>query len=181
MLLGPGSVRVVIRPGLQQISGDIWRPNGQYSGLQIGSAVQPYIKLHGSTDWETESGSSVLIMGNAKSGSIEKFPLLRWYHQEFESHLRRGNAKLMVIGYSFQDEHINKVILDASNACGLKTFIIDPLGRAVLRDPKMRNASVRAPRDIEDITIIGELRRTLKEIFGGDRFAVGEIARFFET
>jgi hypothetical protein len=177
----PGRLRAVVRPGLRKISDDIWQPNGQYSGLQLGATVQPYIKLHGSTDWESESGTSVLIMGNAKSGAIAKVPLLQWYHQEFERYLRSGNTKLMVIGYSFQDEHINQVIYNASRDCGLKTFIIDPLGTVVLIDRKMSRAFVRPRRDIEEITIIGELRRTLREIFSGDRFAAGEIARFFET
>jgi NADPH-dependent 2,4-dienoyl-CoA reductase/sulfur reductase-like enzyme len=85
----------------------------------------------------------------------------------------------MVIGYSFQDEHINQVICTASKDCGLGTFIVDPRGRSVLADPKMRGAQIPGlPRHVEEIRIVGELRRSLREIFGGDRFATGEIDKF---
>jgi hypothetical protein len=124
---------------------NIWRANGQHT-LPFGPLIQPYIKLHGSTNWQCDAGESVLIMGNAKSGAIAKFPVLKWYHEVFETCLRRGNAKLMVIGYSFQDEHINNVICAASKDYKLETFIIDPLGTAVLRDPRMRDAHTQVGR-----------------------------------
>ena len=121
-----------------------------------------------------------MILGNAKSGAISGVPLLKWYHKQFRTCLNGGNARLMVIGYSFQDEHINEVIFSASKDHGLGTFIVDPRGSQVLSDPKMAKAGIPGrPRDIEGITIIGELRRTLTEIFRGDRFAIGEIDRFF--
>jgi len=176
-----GHARQVVRPGLGKVSDQCWRPDGQHS-WPAGSSIQPYIKLHGSTDWEARAGDSLLIMGNAKSGAITNIPLLRWYHDEFERCLRHGTTKLMIIGYSFQDEHINEVIYSASRDCGLRIFIIDPRGRAVLSDPKMAGALIPGPpRAIEEITIIGELRRTLKEMFSGDRFAMGEIRKYFET
>jgi len=178
-----GRVRNATIPGMQRAPADsnIWRANGQHT-LPFGPLIQPYIKLHGSTNWQSDAGESVLIMGNAKSGAIAKFPVLKWYHEVFETCLRRGNAKLMVIGYSFQDEHINNVICAASKDYKLETFIIDPLGTAVLRDPRMRDAHIPGPpRELEDITIVGRIRRTLKEIFSGDRFAVGEIERFFSS
>jgi hypothetical protein len=101
-------------------------------------------------------------------------PLLSWYHEEFRKQLHGGNVRLMVIGYSFQATHINDVTSSASKSTGLGTFIIDPRGSGVLRDPKMANAAIPPSRDIEEIRIIGELRRTLREIFGGDTFAIGE-------
>ena len=85
----------------------------------------------------------------------------------------------MVVGYSFQDEHINQVIENASRANGLATYIVDLKGRDVLRDPKMERASIRLKRDIEDIKIIGELRRPLSSVFSTDAFAHGELMRFF--
>jgi hypothetical protein len=38
----------------------------------------------------------------------------------------------MVIGYSFQDEHINAVIERASREHGLGTYVVDLRGREVL-------------------------------------------------
>jgi hypothetical protein len=49
----------------------------------------------------------------------------------------------------------------------------------VLIDPKMARAAIRPKRDIEDIALIGEMRRTLSAVFAGDTFAHGELFRFF--
>jgi hypothetical protein len=86
----------------------------------------------------------------------------------------------MVIGYSFQDEHINSVIERASQQHGLGTYLVDPRGRDVLIDPKMAHAAIRPQRDIENIKLIGELRRPLSTVFGGEAFAHGELLRFFQ-
>jgi len=86
----------------------------------------------------------------------------------------------MVIGYGFQDEHINSVIETASRNHRLGTYLVDPRGRDVLPDPKMARASIRTKRDIEDIKLIGESHRSLSTIFGNDAFAHGELMRFFQ-
>jgi hypothetical protein len=153
-----------------------WRPQGDTT---VRGKIQPYYKLHGSSNWLDATGEPVLIMGSAKSGAIDRFPVLKFYHDTFQTLLRKPNTKLMVIGYSFQDEHINKVICEASARQGLGTFLVDPAGRDVLKDPKMANAMIKAPRDVEDIRLIGELKRSLASIFGNDAFARGEIMRFF--
>jgi hypothetical protein len=85
----------------------------------------------------------------------------------------------MVIGYSFQDEHINAVIELAWREHGLGTYLVDLRGREVLLDPKMARAAIRPKRDIEEIKLIGELRRPLSTVFGSDPFAHGELMRFF--
>lgn len=145
----------------------------------IHPGCQPLYKLHGSSNWETETGERVLIMGGAKSGAIQRFPLLRHYHDQFAAHLRAGNSRLMVIGYSFQDEHINSIIEGASREHGLATYLVDPNGRQVLIDPRMARAAIRPQRDIELIKLIGELRRPLSTVFSGDTFTHGELMRFF--
>ena len=43
----------------------------------------------------------------------------------------------------------------------------------------MAGAAIRPKRDIEDIKIIGELKRPLRAIFRRDVFAHGELIRFF--
>jgi hypothetical protein len=153
-----------------------WRSTDDFT---IHQSCQPLFKLHGSTNWETEAGEPLLIMGNAKSGAIERSPILRHYHTEFAARLRQGNARLMVIGYSFQDDHINSVIEQASRERGLGTYLVDPAGRNALRDLKMDRATIRLQRDIENIKLVGELRRPLSGVFGGDAFAHGELMRFF--
>jgi hypothetical protein len=105
---------------------------------------------------------------------------LRNYHEQFAAKPNGGSTKLMVIGYSFQDEHINAVIDQASRNHGLGTYLVDPRGREILADPKMARAIIKVPRDIEDLKLIGELRRPLSQVFAGDVFAHGELMRFFE-
>jgi hypothetical protein len=85
----------------------------------------------------------------------------------------------MVIGYSFQDEHINAVIERAWKEHGLGTYLVDLRGREVLLDTKMAHAAIKVKRDIEEIKLIGELRRPLSSVFAGDPFAHGELMRFF--
>jgi hypothetical protein len=126
-----------------------------------------------------DSGEPVLIMGSAKTAAIRKQPVLEGYQREFEVRLKQPNTRLMVIGYSFQDEHINTVIETASRNHGLGVYVFDPRGRDVLRDPKMERAAIKVKRDIEDIKLVGELRRPLSGVFGGDAFAHGELMRFF--
>lgn len=53
--------------------------------------------------------------------------VLKWYFAEFQRYLAMGATRLMVIGYGFNDLHINTALLDAAPK-GLKIFIIDPFG-----------------------------------------------------
>jgi hypothetical protein len=163
-------------PGLADPTKLTWRPSGP---VVVPTNIQPYYKLHGSSNWKDEGGDPVLIMGSAKSGAIERFPILRAYHDAFRAISNEPASRLMVIGYSFQDEHINQVICNASANSGLGTFLVDPLGRDVLKDPKMVDAMIKPKRDVEDIKIIGELKRSLSEIFRPEAFAHGELMRFF--
>jgi hypothetical protein len=153
-----------------------WRPTGD---VAFRGKLQPYFKLHGSSNWKDEQGEPVLIMGSAKSGAIDRFPVIKAYHDTFRQMLGQPRTNLMVIGYSFQDDHINRVICDASNRTGLGTFLVDPNGRDALKDPKMAGAAIRPKRDVEDIKIVGELKRPLSAIFRRDVFALGELMRFF--
>lgn len=155
---------------------EYWVPTGTFD---LPRNMQPFVKLHGSTNWHTTAHEKMLIMGNAKTGAIQKFDVLGRYHDFFASSLKQPNAKLMVIGYSFQDEHINKVIVEASDRHGLGTYLVDLRGRDVLPDPKMANAQIKAPRALEGIKLIGELRRPLSTVFSGDKFAHQELMRFF--
>jgi hypothetical protein len=162
--------------GLIDLTQGTWTPT---THLTTGPGFQPLYKLHGSSNWRSEAGEQLLIMGNAKTGAIGRFPVLRSYHEAFAARLNEGNSKLMVIGYSFQDDHINEVIERASREHGLGIYLVNPSGRAVLRDPKLAGAAIYVPRSIEGIKLVGEQRRLLSAIFRGDSFAHGELMRFF--
>jgi hypothetical protein len=103
------------RPILNDPTKLTWRPSPQ---RDIPKRTQPYFKLHGSSNWKLETGDTVMIMGSAKATAIPRFPVLEWYHDEFRARLNQPSAKLMVIGYSFQDEHINRVIHEAHRTHG---------------------------------------------------------------
>ena len=90
----------------------------------------PYFKLHGSLQWRNDS-KHLLLTGKKKEEEISNVPLLTKYMEVFENTL--FNARnLIVIGYSFSDKHINKVIKDACRKNDqLKIHVIDPAARQV--------------------------------------------------
>ena len=62
-----------------------------------------------------------------KSTAIQSQQVLKWYFAEFQRYLGMGATRLMVIGYGFNDPHINNALLETAPR-GLSLFIIDPLG-----------------------------------------------------
>lgn len=83
-----------------------------------------YMKLHGSLGWVSSEGRNRMVIGKNKKEDIEKEPLLNLYFQEFKKALSQDNVKLLVIGYSFIDEHVNECLVDAVNNNKLKLYII---------------------------------------------------------
>lgn len=83
------------------------------------------VKLHGSFNWRTSDGQNMLVVGGGKTEKIQGFPLLEWYAETFRRVLNKGNTRLMIVGYSFGDEHINAAIANAIEHHGLKVFIWD--------------------------------------------------------
>jgi hypothetical protein len=156
--------------GARQDKFAVMEPNPPFT--TFGSGAQPYVKLHGSVNWgESNMGQRILIMGGQKAVSIGLFPILTWYHEEFRKMLLRPSARLMVIGYSFSDSHINDAIAEGLKN-GLKLFIIDPYAMDALKnDPRI--AAARSQ-------LIGFSVRPLDKTFGGDRVAHGQISRFFD-
>jgi hypothetical protein len=151
------------------------------SAFNIEPSCQPYIKLHGSSDWMAgESAGRLFIMGGNKAIEIDQYPLLSWYHEKFQEYLFRPDCRLMVIGYSFGDQHINEAICNAAGKGGLRLFVIDPQGVDVLdkRDPR---AAIRGPaplKDRLDSIIIGASRRPITSTFGDDRVEHSKVMRF---
>jgi hypothetical protein len=155
--------------GARQDKFAVMEPNSPFTNF--GHGAQPYVKLHGSVNWsESNMGKRILIMGGQKAVSIGRYPILTWYHEEFRKMLTRPLARLMVIGYSFGDAHINDAIVEGL-ATGLKLFVIDPYAlKALQNDPRIGKARS---------ALIGYSDRSLKTTFGGDRYAHDQVSKFF--
>ena len=93
-----------------------------------------FIKLHGSYNWRTaEPGEDVMVLGGAKEISIARYPILSFYFDVFRSVCRMEGMRLLVVGYSFRDAHVNEIIAQGVREKGLKLFIIDPKPPSQLR------------------------------------------------
>ncbi len=90
-----------------------------------GFAQIAYVKLHGSQGWLSHGGSDAMVIGTQKASRIESEPLLKWYFSLFDQVLNRPDTRLLIVGYSFRDEHINQCIVKAIDK-GLKLYIISP-------------------------------------------------------
>jgi hypothetical protein len=85
-----------------------------------------YLKLHGSWNWRTSDGKSAMAIGHAKSVLLEREPLLKWHLQTFNHVVTQNDSHLLVIGYGFQDPHINDVIAEGIEKHNLRLFVVDP-------------------------------------------------------
>ena len=86
-----------------------------------------YIKLHGSLGWYSAiAGNKKMVLGNNKLSDIMEEPLLKWYFEIFKEALLRDNVRFFIIGYGFNDKHINQVIAEAVIKHNLKIYIISP-------------------------------------------------------
>lgn len=137
-------------------------PDDEY---QVNDSVQPIYKLHGSVNWFDDQTQNVMVLGYDKQSAIQSQRILRRYHSEFEATLEKPDTRLMVIGYGFADEHINRVIKSRVDAGNLRMFIVDPLGVDVT--DLNRNAAIRPYNPLLNI-IDGYSTRPLRGTFGGD-------------
>jgi hypothetical protein len=154
------------------------------SDFQLSPSIQPYIKLHGSVNWmESNTGQRLLIMGGAKTALIGRFPLLKWYQDEFREALMQPGARLMVMGYSFSDEHINDAIFSAAKNSALKLFIVDPAGVNII-DKRDKSAAIPIPKEalqeVLERQIVGVSTRPISSTFNDDIVENGRLARFFQ-
>jgi SIR2-like domain len=145
------------------------------SNCRIDANLQPYFKLHGSINWVIDDKSGLLmVLGGDKLRFITDQPILDRYQQEFDAYLARPGARLMVIGYGYNDPHINDAISRGVEH-GLKLFIVDPAGMEVLARPiayHFGSAVLRA--------VIGVSERPLSATFNRDQIEHGKLTRFFE-
>jgi hypothetical protein len=86
----------------------------------------------------------------------------------------------MIIGYGWADDHVNKVLTDASEANpSLGVYHVHPKGReAVHGDKRERVAMYVAPATV-NLPCIGESRRPLSSTFGQDTLEYEKLMRFF--
>jgi len=141
---------------------------------QINPQCQPYFKLHGSINWVEDKSGYLVVLGGDKATYIKQHPILTRYHQEFATYLARPSARLMVIGYGYNDPHINDAITRGVEQ-GLKLFIVDPLGMEVLTRPVAYHFGSAVPR-----SVIGVSQRPLSATFNKDRIEFRNLTKFFE-
>ncbi len=152
-----------------------WTPAPPFT---VHQRFQPYFKLHGSSEWYTNDGRHLLVMGGNKTSNIDQSDVLRWYYGQFLSYLSRPETRLMVIGYSFSDQHINDAIVNAWRNGGLKgMFLVDPAGRAVLSSKGSSPESLR--ECLKEIRSLGGSTRRFSSTFGGDEYEHQNLVRFF--
>lgn len=151
----------------------VWYPEGD---VREEKGSQPIYKLHGSTNWRESAGDTLMVMGGGKAAAIERSSLLRRYGEAFKESLTARDAKLMVIGYGFQDEHINAVITEASERQGLSIYLIDPRGLSMFDPPAAQAISTRNP--LRDLRYVGISTRTLRETFTTDTLQRRSLERF---
>ncbi|MBC8285839.1 MAG: SIR2 family protein [Nitrospinae bacterium] len=173
-----------VKPSSQSGYGDtryIGKLTPNEDDFKMGKRTQPYFKLHGSSNWYDLNSQELLVLGGNKASIINQYPILKWSHEQFKERLSLPDTRLMVIGYSFGDDHINKAIGEAVKGGNLRMFVIDPLG--VDAFDRLRTGLITAPSEFAiqlRPIVIGASRRTLQEIFGDDRVEHGKVLRFFE-
>jgi SIR2-like domain len=152
--------------------------------FQVAGRAQPLFKLHGSSNWVERVGGPILVMGGRKEREIELHPILSWYMSKFEELAWAGGTRLMVVGYGFRDEHINRVIERGAHEFGLRLFVVDPAGADIawrVNSSRGSGAAIGAESKLEatfKVAVDGASRRSLRKIFGGDSVEHAKVMRF---
>lgn len=131
------------------------------------------IKLHGSCNWTSFDGSDTMVIGRGKTKQIQKEPLLKYYFNLFDKVLSQDQRRLLVIGYGFGDEHINRIISKAVEEHGLKIYILSPEspndfkkklygGSETIKD-KINICQGESPKDLEH-KLYGEFEKIKDKI-----------------
>jgi hypothetical protein len=140
---------------------------------------QPIYKLHGSVEWVDGSGS-LFVVGGGKEAYIQSKPLLKQYSEVFVEYLRRPKTRLMIIGYGFADEHINRLLVEASQSNpSLGFFHVHPEGRDAVHRGARDHVMIYDSPSTASLPCIGESRRLLTSTFGGDTLEFDKLMRFF--
>ena len=157
----------------------IWHPTNNF---QLIPASQPVFKLHGSTRWRAQDGTDLMIVGRNKDAQIAQIQILSWYFEQFGLYLMKPDTRIMAIGYSFSDRHIDQAIADAYAANQqIGIFYFGPRGRNVLN----KNPPGTIPNDHDhvcyNVRLLGENTHDLRQTFSTDHMAFDNVSRFFQT
>jgi hypothetical protein len=145
--------------------------------FSVSDRIQPHFKIHGSSNWTTADGRNLLVIGGDKEFMIREHKVLRWYYEQFQQRLAIGGTRLMVIGYSFSDRHINDVIVEAGQKGTLTgMFLVDPAGWDVLHC-----TTLRPPMRWRRLPRLGGSTRLFSATFAGDAFEHQKFMNFFRT
>lgn len=68
------------------------------SDFNVSARLQPYFKLHGSSNWIGPDSQELLVLGANKASIIDRYPILKWSHSQFSERLSHPDTRLMVIG-----------------------------------------------------------------------------------
>ncbi len=83
-----------------------------------------YLKLHGSCNWYT-ADRETMVIGDSKQHQIAAQPILAAYLDVFRSVLSGADRRLLCVGYSFSDDHINLAIKEGIQT-GLRVYVLSP-------------------------------------------------------
>jgi hypothetical protein len=169
----PGVVPLTLH-GQEYMPPGLFKPGSK--NFELEPHRQPYFKLHGSNNWRDDD-STILIMGGNKGPDIQNTHILRSYSAQFTHKIAQPNSKLVIIGYSFQDSHINEILEKAAQA-GTKFFVIDNNGVDVLDSAANTPGSTQPYRHKIQDSISGASRRPLLTTLSTDQVEHGKIWRF---
>jgi hypothetical protein len=141
------------------------------SADKIGLGRSPfyYVKLHGSSNWYT-AGQETMVIGRAKQAQIAAHPILAMYFDTFRSVLTGGGRRLLCVGYSFSDEHINAAIR-AGVKTGLRVYVLSP------ESPDVLAARLKQQKETGEIilrALAGYFQSDLKTLFPADQSITAE-------
>jgi hypothetical protein len=138
-----------------------------------------YMKLHGSSNWYTDD-QETMVIGRAKHTQIAAHAILAAYFDVFRSVLNCEGRRLLCVGYSFSDEHVNAAIADGVRA-GLRVYVLSP------ESPESLAARLRKQETGEVIWrgLAGYFQSDLRTLFPADQSTTAEWkllqSRFFAS
>ena len=129
-----------------------------------------YVKLHGSYGWLSSDGTPQMVLGKNKEEDIRKEPLLAWYIDLFKRAVCRDGVKILIIGYGFLDEHINKMLFDGVTDNNLKLYIVSP------EDPQRLKKRLKdMPIQLRGTSDESGFERIWKNIYGYFQYRMKDI------
>lgn len=84
-----------------------------------------YFKLHGSHHWQCSTNEKKPVLADDLRATEE--PLLQWYKEVFERCLAAKDTRLLVIGYSFRDDYINRCLAEHITENNLQLHVLSPV------------------------------------------------------